>query len=254
MGSNVAGLLYVDFDMAWADEFRLRLKKAGQNVTITAMLLKAIAIAQREHPESRTEWLPFGRRVTYNNITAGFTVERMVDGQATVFLGEIESPIEKSLEKIALELKEHAGAPIKDVQPLFMQNAFSFLPTFVRGIILEVGKRVPFGRMQCQKATFGLTTLGKFGIDSLNCPCLCACSFSIGTAEKRPIVRDGEVVVQSVMTVGLNYDRRAIDSSNAARFLDTVQKLMEGGLQEWLPESLLLASPQEDRKESLTAV
>ncbi len=241
VGSDVGGLMFTDVDMTWADILRKDLKRAGQNITITAILLKAIAVAQKIHPESRTEWLPFGRRVTYNTIVAGFTVERMIDGQATVLLGEIESPLEKSLADIAEELKAHAEKPIDEVHPLFLQNAFSFFPTFVRTLILEIGKRLPFMRLQCQKATFGLTTLGKFGIDSLSCPCLCACSFSIGTAEERPEVRNGEIVSRSIMTVGLNFDQRALDSYSAGRVLETVRNLMEGELKDWLPEVLMKA-------------
>lgn len=255
VGSNVGGLMFTDIDMTWADTLRKDLKRAGQSVTITAILLKAIAVAQKMHPESRTEWLPFGRRVTYNTIVAGFTVERMIDGQATVLLGEIESPLEKSLADIGEELKAHAEKPVDEVQPLFLQNSFSYFPNFLRALILEIGKRFPFLRLQCQKATFGLTTLGKFGIDSLSCPCLCACSFSIGTAEERPEVRNGEVVLRSIMTVGLNFDQRAIDSHSAGRVLETVRKLMEGELKDWLPEALLLApSEAEASKRRIVSV
>lgn len=229
------GFMWSDFEMTWANDLRKRLKKAGQNVTVTAILLKAIAVAQKIHPESRTEWLPFGQRVTYQTIVAGFTVERNIDGQQTVLLGEIEHPIEKSFDEIAAELKAHAEGPIEKVRPLHMQNVFSFLPYFLRQAILQIGKRFPFLRLTCQKATFGLTSLGKFGVSAHTCPCLCACSFSIGSIEDRLVVRDGAAVVRSMMTVGLNYDERALDGFAAARFMQTVRKLMEGELEEWLP-------------------
>lgn len=226
--------MWSDFEMTWANNLRKRLKKEGQNVTVTAILLKAIAIAQKIHPESRTEWLPFGKRVTYQKIVAGFTVERIIDGQPTVLLGEIEDPIEKSWDAIARELKEHAEGPINKVRPLHMQNVFSFFPLIARKAILHIGKRVPFLRLLCQKATFGLTSLGKFGMSSHTCPCLCACSFSIGTIEDRPVVRDGNIVTRQIMTVGLNYDERALDGFAAARLMQTVQRLMEGELEDWL--------------------
>lgn len=241
VASKDAGLIFADFDLTWSDMLRKEFKRTGKYVTVTAILLKAIAIAQKIHPESRTEWLPFGRRVTYNNIVAGFTVERVINGQPTVLLGEIESPIEKPLEQIAMELKEHAEYAVSDVAPLAQQNLFSFLPTFARSLVLEVSKRVPFLRLACQKATFGLTSLGKFGADSLTCPSLCCCSFSIGTAETRASIVDGKVVSRSAVTVGINFDQRSIDIYTAARILQTVKELMEGDLQEWLPENLVIA-------------
>lgn len=237
--------MYADIDLTWANKLRKELKRNGKNVTITAILLKAIAVAQRIHPESRTEWLPFGRRVTYNNIVAGFTVERIINGQPTVLLGEIESPIEKPLEQIGAELQEYATLPIDKVEPLFQQNLFSYFPLFMRTCMLEVAKRIPFFRLAFQKATFGLTSLGKYGADSLSCPSLCACSFSIGTASEQAVVRDGEVVSRSIVAVGLNFDQRALHIYQAARILQTVKELLEGDLQEWLPEALVLAPKAE---------
>lgn len=231
----VPAVIYMDIDMTWANDFRKRLKRAGQNVTVTAILLKAIAIAQKIHPESRTEWLPFGRRVIYEDIVAGFTVEREINGQQTVLLGEIESPIEKSIEQIGAELKEHAEYPVESVKPLQMQNIFSYLPPLVRAMILDIGKCFPSLRLQCQKATFGLTSLGKFGILDHTCPCLCSCSLSVGTMEERLVVREKEIVTRTMMTVGLNFNNNAIDSPSAARFLQTIRNLMEGEIEEWLP-------------------
>lgn len=241
VASKEAGLMFADVDLTWANKLRKELKRSGKNVTITAILLKAIAVAQRIHPESRTEWLPFGRRVTYNNIVAGFTVERIINGQPTVLLGEIESPIEKPLEQMGAELQEYAQLPIEKVQPLFQQNLFSYFPLFMRTIILEVAKRIPFLRLAFQKATFGLTSLGKYGADGLTCPSLCGCSFSIGTASEQAVVRDGQVVARPIVAIGLNYDQRSIHLYQAARILQTVKELLEGDLQEWLPESLVMA-------------
>jgi len=228
--------MYADIEMTWVNALRKRLKAQGQNATVTAILLKAIAVAQTLHPESRTEMLPFGRQVTYNEIVAGFTLERVIDGQPTVFLGEIEKPLEKSLEEIGAHLKDHVDKPVNEVPPLFLQSIHSYLPGFIRWTIMEVGKRFPFLRLKCQKATFGLTSVGKWGVSSHTCPCLCACSISVGGVEDRAVVRNGEIVVRSMMTIGLNYDHRAIDSPTGARFVQSIVRLMEGDLEGWLAE------------------
>jgi hypothetical protein len=81
------------------------LKRQGSKVTVTAILLKAIAVAQTKHPGTRTELIPFGRTVTYENIVAGFTVERTVRDEETVFFGEIEAPHQKSISRIAVSFR-----------------------------------------------------------------------------------------------------------------------------------------------------
>lgn len=56
----------------------------------------------------------------------------------------------------------------------------------------------------------------------------------VNQTQKRAVVRDGEVVVRDMMYLGLSFDHRVIDGSEAVRFLQTVI----GYLQD--PEQLLL--------------
>jgi len=55
---SVPTYLFCDIDMTWAETKRKEMKNNGLPVTVTAFLLKAIGIAQRAHPESRTAALP----------------------------------------------------------------------------------------------------------------------------------------------------------------------------------------------------
>src|SRR6185369_2439531 len=103
-----------DIDMSWVEELRKQLNSQGHKVTVTSVLLKAIGLAQRKHPDSRTATLPFGRTVTFNDITAGFTVEKEVDDQVAVFFGTIDAPDSKPIEEIARELRVFAQGKIPD--------------------------------------------------------------------------------------------------------------------------------------------
>lgn len=236
-GNTKPGYMIGDFDMTWAEELRARLKARGHKTTVTAIFLKAIGVAQQWHPDSRTEILPFGRQVTYENIVAGFTVERMINGQPTVLLGEIADPHSKSIVEIAEELRPYGTEPIDSLRPLYLQNFFSKLPWFLRSIILYIGRSFPLQRLKCQRATSGLTSLGKLEVDALFCPCLCTATFGIGTMEERPVVKDGKVIVAKTMTVTLNYNLKAMDPVSAARFAGDVKHLMEGGLSEWIVDT-----------------
>ncbi|MEZ4542601.1 MAG: hypothetical protein R3C24_01715 [Cyanobacteriota/Melainabacteria group bacterium] len=113
---------------AWAEDLRLRLKSVGTKVTVTAILLKAIAIAQRAHPESRTLKVPWGRQVTLGNIVAGFTVERFVGSQAAVSSGAIDDADTKPVEQIAEELKAYGTKDLDEVAQLNVQNRFNNFP------------------------------------------------------------------------------------------------------------------------------
>lgn len=230
--------LFLDIDMTWAEELRATLAKNGIRITATALLLKAIAIAQRSHPDTRTTMLPFGKTVTFNNIVAGFTVERFIGSQPTLFFGAIEEPDTKSIADISSELRAHAEADLEKVWQLNLQNKFTWMPWILRRIILWIGLRNPGIRLKCMGATFGLSSLGKFGLTAMIPPCVTTSTFGVGTVEQRPVVRDGKVEIRKMMTLTLNFDHRMLDGAPAARFLADIQKLMEGGLEKYIQEEL----------------
>lgn len=241
-GKARPGYLLFNVDMSYSSSLLKKLKAHGVKATVTSVLIKAIAIAQQYHSKSRTESIPFGSLVTYSTIVAGFTVERLVDGQPTVFLGEIIEPNKKSISQISDELKYNATAPIEDIEPMRLQKLFSSLPAFARQLILILGRSFPALRLKCQKASFGLTSLGKHGVLALLSPCLCSSTFGIGKMEKRPVVIDKKIEIQEQMTISLNFDLRAFDYNDASEFLNTVQSLLEGELEQYLTETEALTS------------
>ena len=231
---SVPTYLFCDIDMTWAETKRKEMKNNGLPVTVTAFLLKAIGIAQRAHPESRTAALPWGRAVTFSDIVAGFTVERFVGNQPAVFLGAIDNPDTKSIEEITTELQSYASSDMTDVRHLELQTRFNNLPTWIRHCILWAGLRYPKVRLKFQGATFGLSSIGKWGMNGLIPPCVSTSTFGVGQIEERAVVRDGQIVIRPIMTIILNFDHRIIDGAPAARFMTDVKRLLEGGLANYL--------------------
>lgn len=226
--------LFSDIDMTWAEALRSSMLANGHRTTVTAILLKAIAVAQRRHPATRNALLPFGQVVTFHNIVAGFTVERFVNSQPVVFLGSIVNPDTKSLEQIAFELSEHAERDIALVPQLNIEHRFSSMPWLLRRLILWLGLIFPSIRLRYMGATFGVSSLGKFGLKAIIPPCVCTSTFGVGAVEQRAVVKDGKVEIRPMMTLVLNFDHRLIDGAPAARFLGDVRDLLEGELQTYL--------------------
>lgn len=231
---SVPTYLFCDIDMTWAEELRKKLKSYGQKVTVTAILLKAIGIAQRAHPESRTAVLPFGKTVTFNDIVAGFTVERVIGQQPAVFFGAIENPDTKSVEEIAGELRQYAESDMEAVHHLNLQNRFNGTPWWFRRFILWAGLRFPKVRLMFLGATFGLSSIGKWGMKALIPPCVSTSTFGVGEVEERAVVREGRIEIRPMLTIILNFDHRIIDGAPAARFMNDVKKLLEGGLENYV--------------------
>lgn len=243
--SAVPSYLLRDIDMSWSNDVRNRLKNQGIKITVTAILLKAIAIAQKKHPSSRSDVLPFGIVVTYEDIVAGFTIERSEESHDTVFFGEIESPHEKSLSEIATQLSDYAQKSVADLPPLALQAQYAKFPYLLRRAILWIGSVFPSVRIKCQKATFGLTTLGKYQVATVLSPCICTSTFGIGAIEERAIVVDNQTVIRSMMTISFNFNAKVMDMQTASNFLEDVCNLIEGELQEHLEQESETASAKE---------
>jgi pyruvate/2-oxoglutarate dehydrogenase complex dihydrolipoamide acyltransferase (E2) component len=227
--------LFCDVDATWAEDLRRKYAQRGKKITLTAIMLKAIGIAQRMHPASRTAILPWGRTAILHDIVAGFTVERFVGSQPAVFFGAIDAPDSKPLEDIAQELRAYGEAEFENVDHLDVQHRFNNMPWLFRRFILWLGIHYPAIRLQHMGATFGLSSLGKLGIKALIPPCVSTSTFGVGELEQRPVVRDGKIEIRTVFTLTLNFDHRAIDGAPAARFLKDIIGLVEGGLEQHLP-------------------
>jgi pyruvate dehydrogenase E2 component (dihydrolipoamide acetyltransferase) len=81
--------------------------------------------------------------------------------------------------------------------------------------------------------TFTLTNAGAVGghafIPIINYPE--AAILGIGRTQQKPVVRDGQVVVRTMLPVSLSFDHRIIDGADAVRFLMTIIRLLEDSSQ-----------------------
>lgn len=80
-----------------------------------------------------------------------------------------------------------------------------------------------------QGGTFTISNLGTYGVkhfDAIVNPPQGAI-LAVGIGEQRPIVRDGKVIISTVMTLTLSSDHRVIDGVVAARFLGMIKEFLE---------------------------
>lgn len=229
----IPATLFCDVDMTWVEDLRNRYLADGVRITETCILLKAIATAQVRHPLSRTISLPFRRCAVQQNISGGFTVERQVNGMPSVFFGNINEPQSKDLEAIMKELGEFSSKPIAEQSQLNMQDKFSRMPWLLRQVILRISLVIPQIRLALSPASFGLSSLGKYGVKEVTGPCVCTSTFGVGAIENRVIVKDQKLQICPQMTLSLLFDERCMDNLSASLFLKDVKELLEGKLSEF---------------------
>ncbi|WP_432714461.1 pyruvate dehydrogenase complex dihydrolipoamide acetyltransferase [Pedobacter sp.] len=189
--------LTMSIDMDGAIAARKKINEyAPVKISFNDMVLKAAAIALKQHPNVNSSWL--GDKIRYNehvNIGVAVAVE---DG---LLVPVVRFADGKSLSHISAEVKDFAQrAKAKKLQPSDWEGS-----------------------------TFTISNLGMFGIDEftaiINPPD--ACILAIGGISQVPVVKNGAVVPGNVMKVTLSCDHRAVDGATGSAFLQTFKALLE---------------------------
>jgi pyruvate dehydrogenase E2 component (dihydrolipoamide acetyltransferase) len=102
--------------------------------------------------------------------------------------------------------------------------------------LAERAKAKKLKPQEFEGGTFSISNLGMFGMRNftavINPPQ--SAIIAIGAGEERAVVRDGKIVVATIMTVTMGCDHRVVDGATGARFLQTFKSFVEE------PASMLL--------------
>lgn len=184
-------------DMDKAVEGRARMNETAKvKISFNDFVLKACALALRQHPAVNSSWLGDKIRVNHHiNIGVAVAVE---DG---LLVPVVRFADMKSLSQIGAEVKDLAQkAKDKKLQPSDWEGN-----------------------------TFTISNLGMFGVDEftaiINPPD--ACILAVGGISQVPVVKNGTVVPGNVMKVTLSCDHRVVDGATGAAFLQTLKGLLE---------------------------
>ena len=185
----------IDMDAAVASRAKIN-ETSPVKISFNDFVLKACAIALKQHPAINSSWL--GDKIrTNHHINIGVAVA--VDEGLLVPVVRFADT--KSLSQIATEVKDFAKkAKDKKLQPSDWEGN-----------------------------TFTISNLGMFGIDEftaiINPPD--ACILAIGGISQVPVVKNGQIVPGNVMKVTLSCDHRVVDGAKGAAFLQTLKELLE---------------------------
>ncbi len=185
----------IDMDQAIAARTKIN-EVAPVKISFNDFVLKACAMALKQHPNINSSWL--GDKIRYNeHIHIGVAVA--VDEGLLVPV--IRFADGKSLSHISVEVKDFAQrAKAKKLQPADWEGS-----------------------------TFTISNLGMFGVDEftaiINPPD--SCILAVSGIQAVPVVKNGAVVPGNIMKVTLSCDHRVVDGATGAAFLQTLKSLLE---------------------------
>ena len=188
----------VEIDALLAARSRINslLEPRGIKVSVNDLVIKAAALALKQVPEANASFTPEGIALHRH---ADISMAVAVDGGLITPI--IRKAEQKGLAEIALEAKDLA----------------------------ERARNRKLKPEEFQGGTFSISNLGMFGIRQfgsiINPPQ--GAILSVGAGDARAVVRDGQVVIRTLMTVTLTCDHRVIDGAIGARWLAAFRALIE---------------------------
>jgi pyruvate dehydrogenase E2 component (dihydrolipoamide acetyltransferase) len=179
-------------------DLREQLKNLGLRVSVNDLIIRATALALREHPE----------------INSGFDTEQ----QKIIRFKTIDI-------SIAVTIPDGLITPI--VRYADFKNVGE-ISTEVK-LLAQKAKEGKLVRDEYAGGSFTISNLGMYGVSDfiavINPPQ--AAILAIGAILDKPVVQEGHVIPGKLMSLTLSGDHRVIDGVAASLFLKTVQRFLE---------------------------
>src|ERR1700676_4446165 len=193
---------YLSVDCAIDELLRVRTvlnAERQDHISINDFVIRATALALRQVPAANASWSD-DATLLWERVDIAVAVA-LDDGLITPI---IKGADQKGLAQIAHESK-------------------------------DLAERARAGKLKLEEfqgGTFSISNLGMYGIREFAAVITPPQGgiLAVGLGEQRPVVRDGQLAVATVMTCTLSGDHRVVDGAVGAQFLSAFKKLIEDPL------------------------
>lgn len=171
-------------------------KEATYKLTINDFVVKAVARAMELVPEVNASW----------------TDKAMLRHEAI---------------DISIAVSTDAGL----ITPIVCQANTKGLSSISNEIrqLAQTARKGQLQAHQYQGGGFTISNLGMYGIDNfsaiINPPQ--ACILAVGAGQKKPVVKDDQLAIATIMNLTLSADHRVVDGAVGAQFLSLVKRFIE---------------------------
>lgn len=192
----------VEIDMTEAVSIRRTLNAALQNepgITFNDLVVRAVALALRAHPQLNMSYKD-GKFIKHNSVHVGIAVA-IADG---LVVPAVRDADRKTLREIGREARD----------------------------LIDRARNRKLTLQELEGSTFSVTNLGMYDVDQftgiINQPN--AAILAVGAIQKKPAVKNDQIVIADRMRVTLSADHRVVYGAHAAEFLRELKRLLENPL------------------------
>lgn len=208
------------------DEFR---RRTEPRVSWFVIFMKAFALVAAENPQLRRSLIkyPWIRFYDHPYSVCSLAVERDLGGEPSLFFAHFRAPEEQSLLELQEALNDYKHAPIRSMGLYRRALKIGNLPTPIRRLLWWSTLNFSGAKRAKRLGTFGITSYGSLGAESLHPISPLTCTFNFG-----PISNDGKVQIKII------YDHRTLDGSEVARRLRNVEDVLNTTIKQELAAML----------------
>jgi pyruvate dehydrogenase E2 component (dihydrolipoamide acetyltransferase) len=197
--------LMVDCNVTKLVQFREQINQnfsqmsSDKKISVNDMIVRATGLALGDIPTVNASW-GGDKIIQYNSVDVSVAVA-IDDGLITPI---VRNANHKSLGSISDEVKS----------------------------LVKKAKEGKLRPEEFQGGSISISNLGMYSIDSflaiINPPQ--SCILSVGGITKKPVVIGDEIVIASIMSIGVSCDHRVIDGALAAQFINKIKNYLENPL------------------------
>lgn len=202
-------------------------ERSGERLSFTAYLVACLAGAVARHPELNA-MVARGKLVTLDDITVGVLVEREVHGERVPESLPVPSADRMSVSDLTTMLRDAQKAQ-GGLGQFSGATWIRFVPSFLfRGMIRIASRSVRVAR---KYGVLAVTSVGMFTSGAVWLVPLSASTITlaVGGLVERPVLAEGGLVMREHVCLTVSFDHDIIDGAPAARFSDTLSRLVCSG-------------------------
>ena len=233
---HVTGLIELDVSKS-REKIRDFNRKNSTKISFTAWLISVIGFTLKEYETASSFLKGKNRLMVFEDINVSIVVEKDLNGQKVPIPLIIEKANEKSIEAITIQIANAKNEQLTEKDIVLQKKAgifeqiYPMLPAFIRRYIWRYLLKHP--KLVYEKmGNVAITALGMMGkVNGWFIPIsvhpIC---FGIGSVIKKPVVIENSVEIREMLNMSILVDHDVIDGAPMARFISSLSKNIEKGL------------------------
>ncbi len=191
------------------------------------IFMKAFALVAEQNPQLRRSLIkyPWYRFYDHPISICSLAVEREIEDEPALFFAHFRAPEEQSLVELQDALAYYKKSPIQNVGLYRRALKIGKLPIVLRRMLWWSTLNFSGVKRAKRLGTFGITSYGALGAESLHPISPLTCTFNFG-----PISSEGKVLIKII------YDHRTLDGSEVARRLKEIEEVLSSKIMPELKE------------------